>query len=73
MEEEVFTPSRGGGGRPAPEPQGAPREVQTVPKYFQEDTVRGWRSRSEECRIADRYVSEHGVAHEAERLGHTPE
>ena len=27
MEEEVFTPPRGGGGRPAPEPQGATREV----------------------------------------------
>ena len=31
MEEEVITPPRGG-GRPAPEPQGAPREVRAVPK-----------------------------------------
>ena len=35
MEEEVFTPPRGGGGRPAPEPQGATREVRAVPKPFQ--------------------------------------
>ena len=35
MEEEVFTPPRGGGGgRPAPEPQGVPREVRAVPKPF---------------------------------------
>ena len=33
MEEEVFTPPRGG-GHPAPEPQGAPREVRAVPKQF---------------------------------------
>ena len=30
-----------------------------------------WWSRSEECRVADRHASEHGVTH-AERLGHTP-
>ena len=35
MEEEVFTPPRGG-GRPAPEPQGATREVRAVPKPFQD-------------------------------------
>ena len=29
----MFTPPRGG-GRPAPEPQGAPREVRAVPKPF---------------------------------------
>ena len=33
MEEKVFTPPRGGGG-PAPEPQGATREVRAVPKPF---------------------------------------
>ena len=32
MEEEVFTPPRGGGGRPAPQPQGVPCEVRAVPK-----------------------------------------
>ena len=32
MEEEVFTPPRG--GRSAPEPQGAPREIRAVPKPF---------------------------------------
>ena len=37
MEEEVFTPPRGGGGRAAPEPQGAPREVREVPKPFPDD------------------------------------
>ena len=30
---EVFTPPRGG-GRPAPEPQGAPREVRAIPRQF---------------------------------------
>ena len=39
MEEEVFTPPRGG-GRPAPEPQGVPREVRAVPKLFPEDNLR---------------------------------
>ena len=43
-EEEVFTPLRGGGGRPVPEPQGVPREVRAVPKPFpdgfQEDKLR---------------------------------
>ena len=41
-EEEVFTPPRGGGGRPVPEPQGVPREVRAVPKPFgfQEDKLR---------------------------------
>ena len=33
MEEEVFTPPRGG-GRPVHEPQGVPREVRAVPKPF---------------------------------------
>ena len=41
-EEEVFTPPRG--GRPAPEPQGVPREVRAVPQPFpdgfQEDKLR---------------------------------
>ena len=37
MEEEVFTPLRGGGGRPAPEPQGVQREVRAVPKIFPEE------------------------------------
>ena len=36
MEEEVFTPPRGG-GRPAPEPQGARREIRAVPKPFPDD------------------------------------
>ena len=37
MEEEVFTlPRGGGGGRPAPEPQGATREVRAVPGPFQD-------------------------------------
>ena len=45
MEEEVITPPRGGGGgRPAPEPQGSPREVRAVPnpfpKDFPEDSLR---------------------------------
>ena len=35
MEEEVITPPRG--GRPAPEPQGAPRGVRAVPKPFPDD------------------------------------
>ena len=34
MEEEVFTPPRG--GRPAPEPQGATREARAVPGPFQD-------------------------------------
>ena len=38
MEEDVFTPPRGGG--PAPEPQGVQREARAVPKIFPEDTVR---------------------------------
>ena len=38
MEEEVFTPPRG--GRSAPEPQGVPREVRAVPKLFREDSLR---------------------------------
>ena len=38
MEEEVFTPPRG--GRPAPEPQGVPREVRAVPKKNSEDSLR---------------------------------
>ena len=42
MEEEVITPQRGGGGRPAPEPQGSPRGVRAVPKKFPED--RSWDS-----------------------------
>ena len=37
MEEEVITPPRGGGGRPAPEPQGAPRGVRAVPEPFPDD------------------------------------
>ena len=37
IEEEVITPPRGGGGRPAPEPQGAPRGVRAVPKPFPDD------------------------------------
>ena len=39
MEEEVFTPPRGG-GRPAPEPQGVPREARAVPTLFPEDSLR---------------------------------
>ena len=35
MEEEVITPPRG--GRPVPEPQGAPRGVRAVPKPFPDD------------------------------------
>ena len=35
MEEEVITPPRG--GRPAPEPQGAPRGVRAVPEPFPDD------------------------------------
>ena len=35
MEEEVFTPPKK--GRPAPEPQGARREVRAVPKPFPDD------------------------------------
>ena len=34
MEEEVFTPPRG--GRPAPEPRGATREARAVPGPFQD-------------------------------------
>ena len=37
MEEEVTTPQRGGGGRSAPEPQGAPRGVRVVPNPFPND------------------------------------
>ena len=44
MEEEVISPPRGGGGRPAPEPQGAPRGVRAVTKPctddFPEDSLR---------------------------------
>ena len=59
--EEVFTPPRGGGGRPVPEPQGVPREVRDVPKPFP-DGFRGrqvtrWRS---ELWVAGGYVSGHG-------------
>ena len=38
MEEEVITRvyHRGGGGRPAPEPQGSPRRVRAVPQIFTE-------------------------------------
>ena len=38
MEEEVCTPPRG--GRPAPEPQGVPREVRAVPQIFLNDSLR---------------------------------
>ena len=38
MEEEVFTPPRG--GRPVPEHQGVQKEARAVPKIFPEDTVR---------------------------------
>ena len=38
MAEEVFTPPRG--GRPAPKPQGVPREVRAVPTLFPEDSLR---------------------------------
>ena len=45
MEEEVITPPQGGGGSPAPEPQGSPRGVRTVPnpfpKHFPEDSWDG--------------------------------
>ena len=37
MEEEVFTPLKG--ARPAPEPQGVPREVLAIPKLFAEDSL----------------------------------
>ena len=37
MEEEVITPQRGGGGRPAPEPQSPPRGVRAVPNPFPND------------------------------------
>ena len=37
MEEEVFPPPRG--CRPAPEPQGVPREVRALPKLFPEDSL----------------------------------
>ena len=39
MEEEVFTPPRGG-GRQVPEPQGVQSEARAVPKTVPEDTVR---------------------------------
>ena len=39
MEEEVFTPPRGG-GRPAPEPEGVPREIRAVPKLFPYKSLR---------------------------------
>ena len=38
MEEEVFTPPRG--GRPAPEPQGVPREVRNFPEDSLRDSGR---------------------------------
>ena len=62
-EEEVFTPPRGG-GRPAPEPQGVPREV----RAFSGGQFTRWRSVSEEHWVAGGYVSGHSVAH-AEGLG----
>ena len=44
MEEKVITPPMGGGGRPAPEPQGSPRGVRAVPNTFPidfpEDSIR---------------------------------
>ena len=39
MEEDVFTPPRGG-GRPAPDPQGVQKEARAVPKMFPEDIIR---------------------------------
>ena len=33
----MITPPRGGGGRPAPEPQGSPRGVRAVPNPFPND------------------------------------
>ena len=62
MEEDVFTPPRG--GRLAPQPQGVQKEARAVPKIFMEMVVKV-------RRMSDRYASEHGVTH-AERLGHTP-
>ena len=56
MEEEVITPPKGGGGRPAPEPQGSPRGVRAVPNLF----PRRWSGSSERYWIAGRYVSGHG-------------
>ena len=41
LEEEVITPQRGGGGRPAPEPQGPPRGVRVVPNPFPNDFLDG--------------------------------
>ena len=40
MEEETFTPPRGGGGRPAPESQGVQREVRDVPQIVPKDRSR---------------------------------
>ena len=40
MEEDVFTPPRGGGGRLAPEPHGVQKEARAVPKIFLEDITR---------------------------------
>ena len=40
VENLQFTPPRGGGERPAPEPQGVPCEVRAIPKLFREDSLR---------------------------------
>ena len=50
MEEEVFTPPRR--VRPAPEPQGVPREVRAVPKKVSGGQFMRWWSRPEERRVA---------------------
>ena len=70
IEEEVFTPPRGG-GRLAPEPQGVPREVRAVPKPFSGGQFARGRSVSEEHWVAGGYASGYNVTH-AEGLGHTP-
>ena len=68
MEEEVFTPPRGGGGCPAPEPQGVPHEVRAVPTLFPEDSLRdGGQGQKNIGSPVDMLVNTH-----AERLGHTP-
>ena len=82
MEEEVFTPPRG--DRPAPEPQGATREIRALPKPFPdgfpEDSLRDGGQRQKDIdspvdMLVDTVTNiqkEMAILHEENRLLRTP-
>ena len=59
--------AEGGGGHPAPEPQGAPRGVRAVPKHFHddlpEDSLRDGGIKKTGYWVAGGYASGYGVAY----------